>query len=79
MNESDSTSYLYDEGKEEVIIDADEVPQLEGLCSDCLGSGYRIRERNGILGVLFTSFSEDSEGKPIRRLVPCDCKVEVSY
>jgi hypothetical protein len=78
MNEYDSTPYLTNE-VEENVIDLDEVPQLPGLCSECLGSGYKIRRKDGIFGVLFTSTSEDSEGKPIRRLVPCECKVQVDF
>lgn len=79
MSEDNSTSF-FSEVEEDEIMDAEEIPdQHVGVCSDCLGSGYKIRQRNGVLGVLFTSNTSDSEGKPIRRLVPCDCRVEVSY
>ena len=77
MNEEGSKPYF--EEVENDYVDAEEIPQYSGVCSKCLGSGYRITERNGVRGVLFTSTMTDSEGKPVRRLVPCDCGVEVSF
>lgn len=64
---------------EENIIDAEEIPKYEGVCSRCLGSDFVITERNGVMGVVFSSFNTDSEGVPIKVLVPCDCGVEVNY
>lgn len=77
MTEEGSKPY-FDEVDGEVI-EAEEIPQYEGVCERCLGSGYVIRERNGVMGVLYTSTMTDSEGKPVKRLVPCDCQVEVTY
>lgn len=79
MNESDSTTF-FTEVEEDTIAETEEIPNKpEGLCSECFGSGYKIRQRGGVLGVLFTANSSDSEGKPIRRLLHCDCKVNVAY
>jgi hypothetical protein len=77
MNEGDSKSY-FDEIDAEIIEEAEEVPE-SGMCTKCFGSGYVITERNGVVGVVFTSTQTDSEGKPIRKLVPCGCDVEVTY
>lgn len=69
---------FFDES-EENIIDAEEIPPLDGICPKCLGSDFVIYERNGVQGVLFTAQNIDSEGKPIKTLVHCDCKVKVDY
>ena len=74
---------MNEEGNKSVLESMEEEPApaepFQGLCPSCLGSGYRIRESNGIIGVLYNSTSNDSEGKPVRRLIHCDCKVQVSY
>ena len=54
-------------------------PKLTGVCSKCLGSKYLMTERNGMMGVLYTSENEDSEGKPIKRLLSCNCSVTTTY
>jgi hypothetical protein len=86
MNDEGSKQTTFDDYKnmnsakeEKDYVDAEEIPQFQGICEKCLGSSYRITERNGVMGVLFTSDTTDSEGKPIRRLIPCDCGVEVTY
>jgi hypothetical protein len=77
MNESET---FFAESEENEVIDAEEVSDKRpGLCPECLGSGYRIKQRDGVMGVLFTSTSTDGEGKSIRRLVRCACEVDVSY
>lgn len=61
------------------FVDAEVIPQFEGICPKCLGSKYLMTERNGVMGVLYTSDNQDSEGKPIKRLLSCDCTVETTY
>lgn len=78
MSEEETQSYLYD-NVEENVIDAEVISEFEGVCERCLGSGYLMKERDGVLGVVFTSTMNDSEGKPVRRLVRCECKVQVDY
>lgn len=62
-----------------IDVEIEEDTPLVGVCRKCLGTGYIIQEKDGIKGMLFTSTSNDSEGRPVKRLVPCDCKVRVSY
>jgi hypothetical protein len=79
MNEQNAESYLNIGEVDGEVIEAEEPPKSEGDCAKCYGSGYVIAERNGVIGVVFTSTNTDSEGKPIRKLVPCVCEVDVSY
>ena len=75
----------YESGVESLFEETESTAEEEqaipasGLCSKCMGSGYQITKRNGVLGVLFTTTANDSEGKPVKRLLRCDCKIQVSY
>lgn len=56
-----------------------ETTYTNGVCSRCMGTGYIIEVRNGLIGVLYTSTYEDEEGQDVKRLMVCDCKISVDY
>lgn len=62
-----------------ITVDAEAIPQFEGICPKCFGSKFLMTERNGFMGVLYTSENNDSEGKPIKRLMSCDCTIKTTY
>lgn len=53
--------------------------QKEGICPKCLGTHFMIAERNGALGAVYVSTSQDSTGKPIKRLLTCECSINVDF
>lgn len=66
--------------EDEQILDAEEIPTQPGVCSMCYGSKYKMREVNGVVGVLYTVTGEDSEGKPKKRLLACTaCQGATTY
>jgi hypothetical protein len=79
MEEGNISELIDSQQPDENIIDIEEIPQEEGLCPKCLGSHFRIQTRNGVTGVLYSAKAQDSEGRPIKRLVHCDCNVTVTY
>ncbi len=82
MNEQEEAEVFFDEGliqSEDNVIDAEVIPQFNGICPKCFGSKFLMTKRNGFMGVLYTSENSDSEGKPIKRLMSCDCTVTTTY
>lgn len=52
---------------------------LVGACHKCFNTSFVVEERNGVLGVVFTSTSNDSMGKPIRQLQVCGHGLKLNY
>jgi len=68
-----SIDYLYEEEQqlEEAPKEEDKPDFLEGICSKCLNSGFVHDVKNGVLGVCYTTLTEDSAGHPIKKLMVC--------
>ena len=64
-------SYFNTEEEQE----GDEIPK-SGICSKCLGTKYMIVHRDGSIGALYTTTHQDSNGKPQKRLLLCDCSID---
>jgi hypothetical protein len=45
---------------------------LEGICPKCLDTSFVHTVKNGILGIAYTTFTQDASGKPIRKLMICN-------
>lgn len=45
---------------------------LEGICGRCLDTGFVHDTRNGILGILYTTYNQDANGQPIKKLMVCN-------
>lgn len=68
---SSTENYLL-ENENETAPDEDKPSFLDGICSRCLDSGFVHDVKNGVLGVCYTTLSEDSTGKPIKKLMVCN-------
>lgn len=75
---SQNIDYLFTD-REEVINEVPAIESVDGICSKCLDTGYIMTNRSGLLGVLYSSTFEDAEGKPVKRLVHCECRISTDY
>lgn len=80
MNENEQPEIYFNEDEQLDFVEGEIIPEFEGVCPKCLGSKYKMIERNGVLGVLYTTIGEDSEGKAIKRIMGCpDCREQTTY
>jgi hypothetical protein len=48
-------------------------PSMYGFCTSCFGSGFRIEDRDGVFGVVYTMSGNDES---TRTLLRCDCGID---
>lgn len=75
--EQDTMEDFFVEGETIIDVEEDEGKPFS-VCSNCLGTGYKMTERNGVLGVLYTTIGE-TEGKPKKQIIFCNCKSKAAY
>ena len=74
MSEQTTIDYLLEEEttEETPTSETDKPLFLEGICPRCLDTTFVHDVKDGVLGVCYTSNSEDSSGHPIKKLMRCN-------
>lgn len=66
----DTLNY-FEEVEAEPVIEEEQYSFLQGICSKCLDSGFVHTVKDGVLGVAYTSFTQNSAGIPQKKLMVC--------
>ncbi len=80
MNQQNTIDYLFEEEttEEQPPIEADKPLFLEGICLKCLDTTFLHTVKDGVLGVCYTSNTEDSSGHPIKKLMRCNHNTKIN-
>jgi hypothetical protein len=70
-NQQSTIDYLLEEEKSVDEPHTESINFLEGICPNCLDSGFVHTVKDGILGMAYRFEGEDSLGRPIKRLQVC--------
>lgn len=52
---------------------------LSGVCGKCLDTGYVHDVVDGVLGVMYTAFTQEADGIPIKKLMICNHGVKTQF
>jgi len=62
----------------ELVTEEDKPSFLEGICPQCLDSGFKHDVKDGVLGVCYTTLSQDASGNPIKQLMVCNHTTKIN-
>jgi hypothetical protein len=67
----DTLNYFTEE-ETESDTEPEQFSFLEGICANCLDTGFKHTIKDGVLGILYTTFTQNADGIPQKKLMVCN-------